>query len=213
MQVTGEPKPGGYIEIAELGLIDKLPDGPIIVFDVGANIGDFTQAVLERRPEARVLAFEAQQDARLRLTERFGSRVEVLGALGERSASREFFTDGPASQLGTFFPRLHVPQIQSRSVGWIAVTTIDDVCVTRGITHVDLMKLDCEGDELRVLRGAVNTLSCTDLLYWEMLGGPTRYDNGSTMGDFVCLLADFEVETLRPMDPSDCNMFKATRQR
>jgi FkbM family methyltransferase len=207
MQITGEPRVGGYIERVEINLIDTLPEGRVTVLDVGANVGDFTQAVLERRPEARVLAFDAQPACKQALVDRFGSRITILGALGAHPTTREFFTDAPASPLGTFHLRPQVPEVRLRSLGHVEVRTIAQVLGEREIEHVDLLKLDCEGHEWEVLAGAVPVLDRVDALYWEMFVGARRYTN-HTMSDFTALLGDeFAVEEMSPR-----TLYLATRK-
>lgn len=201
-QITGEPTPGGYIERVELDLIEELPAGEVTVFDVGANVGDFTQAVLERRPEARVFAFDPLPECQEALRRRFGSRVTVCGGLGARAEMLEFFSDAPASQLGTLYPRPWIPEIQTRSVGHLPVGTISQVCRDHGIQRIDLLKLDCEGHEYQVLVGASDALNAIQCLYWEMSSGEHRYRNGVEIVDFKDLLHGFDIWNMCPEGPS-----------
>lgn len=199
MEITGERKPGGYISWEEIDVIEQLPEH-CTVFDVGANVGDFTRAVLERRPHARVIAFEAQQAARDALRKRFGERVTIRGALGSSVGRKEFFTDSPASQLGTFRPRTQIPEIQSRSIGEIEVDTVDSVCTQLGIRHVDLLKLDCEGHEYDVLCGSLDMLArdAVDVVYWEHFEGPHAFAPVLEREHFRLLLGD-EYFTIEPL--------------
>ena len=205
-EITGEPKAGGFIQQHELDLIETLPTAPT-VFDVGASIGDFTQAVLERRPDARVLAFEPQEEAQRQLRQRFGSRITVLGALGRAAETRELYSDVPGSQLGTFLPR-NIPEVQMRSQGAVEVSTLADVCRAHDVEHIDLLKLDCEGFEYEVLFGAAYMLDHVGLLYWEMMeSDPHPYETGVTMEDYWRLLGSRFAVT--PMNAIHC---KAVRR-
>lgn len=200
MEITGERKPGGYICREELEVIESLPER-CTVFDVGANVGDFSQAVLERRSHALVFAFEAQPAARDALRERFRDRVTVLGALGDWVGREEFFSDSPTSQLGTFHPRRQIPEIESPSIGPVDIDTVDSVCARLGVDHIDLLKLDCEGHEYDVLCGATGTLAldAVDVVYWEHFTGPHAFSGGAVeLDDFRLLLGArfFTFETL-----------------
>lgn len=192
MRITGEREEGGYIMAGELLLIDRLPeDRQLTVIDVGANVGDFTQAVLERRPRARVVACDAQESSQRALRERFdGRRVFVGGALGAWSEQRELWASNPCDQLATFHPRTHITEVQQDSVGMIEVTTVDALCAALRVKHIDLLKLDCEGHELAVLQGAAGMLNRVDMISWEHFGDATAFRNGVTFDDYVSLLSD-----------------------
>lgn len=197
-QITGEPREGGYIGQRELDLIEGLPLGEVTVFDVGMNRGDFTQAVLERRPEARVYAFDADPTCRQLGSERFGDRVTILGALGAPGEVAEFFSDSAGSQLGTFHPRPN-PMIAWHSHGPIPTRTVAEVCDEYGIDHIDLLKLDCEGHERAVLVGAEPVLNRVALLYYEAMEG---------------VVLDLPGFTTRPMGPSwtESNLYVASNR-
>lgn len=193
MAITGERKEGGYIMAGELLLIDRLAEGrDLVVFDVGANAGDFTQAVLERRPAARVVACDAQLSSRRALTERFDSRrVLVAGAVGAHHEQRELWASSPCDQLATFHPRTHIKEVQQDSLGMVELTTVDTLCAALHVEHIDLLKLDCEGHELAVLQGAHDMLDRIGMIYWEhFVASPTAFRNGVVLGDFVKLLSD-----------------------
>lgn len=50
----------------------------------------------------------------------------------------------------------------------VDVVSLDSFCAERGITHVDLVKIDIEGAELRALKGMVETISrCRPRLFIE----------------------------------------------
>lgn len=217
MKITGERKEGGYIDPAELALIDGLPNGEVVVFDVGANVGEFTEAVLERRGEAHVYAFDPNPDCRSELFARFSSPsppplrgIVVLGGLSDKAERREFHTDAPTSQLGTFFPRDAVPMGTHYSV---TTDTIANVVAEYRIPRIDYLKLDCEGSELDVLRGAAGVLDRIDLVSWEQLPPHAHPYTDATIADFEAVLgADFEVTPLGVDDPELALLWVARRQ-
>lgn len=212
-QITGEPKPGGYILPAELAVIEGLPEAPVVL-DVGANVGDFTQAVLERREGARVIAFEPQFEAVTHFAARFAGdeRVHMVPmAVSNKDGRREFFSADPTSQLGTLYPRRHVPEIKLHSQGDVLTTTIVTAFEELAIDRVDLLKIDAEGSELDVLRGAVPVLDRIDAVLWELILGETAYTQDQPE-DFAELLDGFEVKNLSPED-GDNGMFLYVAER
>ena len=69
------------IESFALDLLPAMPLSGDLVVDVGANVGDFTAAILTVEPRARVLAIEPVPAVNARLAARFAgdSRVRVDG--------------------------------------------------------------------------------------------------------------------------------------
>lgn len=189
----------------ELEMLDRLPERPVVL-DVGANIGAFTAAVLARRPEARVFAFEAQEDARRVFAGRFPA-VPIWGALGAESGRREMWSDAEASELGTFHPRI-VPPIVLESRGEVTVWPLATLWPELEVERADLLKIDVEGGELDVLRGALPILSRIGTIYWENTVGANAYTR-HTLRDFRELLTDFDVVQMKPAQDDDLELLVA----
>jgi FkbM family methyltransferase len=143
---TGEP-----YEPDLLAAIASVVDRDDLVLDVGANIGNHT-LWLAHAAGARVWAFEPNNDlvGALEQSVQLGSlqgRVTVFhAALSSSSRSGKLVVvDG--KNLGSY--RIDVAQ-----PGDIKVLTLDDIDVPR----VRAMKVDVEGMELEVLRGASSVI-------------------------------------------------------
>ena len=146
----------------------RLPVAPVVL-DVGANVGFFSWRVRAVRPKASVVAFEPQSDNHARLTRMF----EAAGIRGE--ACRQACGAEPGS--ATLYLRNSVTH--SLQADWhtdldagagseqVPVTTLDGECARRGIQAVDLLKIDTEGAETLVLRGASRILRRTRYVVLE----------------------------------------------
>lgn len=143
-------------EVGRLGL----PAEPVVL-DVGANVGFFTWRVQRLRPRARVLAFEPQSDnfRRLeRLLELGGRRAEAIrAAVGASAGSATLYLRNSVTH--SLDRDWHQDLDSGAGSEQVPVTTLDAECDRRGIPTVDLLKIDTEGAELEVLRGARDTLS------------------------------------------------------
>lgn len=122
------------------------------VLDIGAGIGDFSVRAAKASPSGLVFAFEPAADAFALLEENLaGNGVknvvayrEAIGAPGE-TASMEASTTVRSRTVpaGSHGSRSPVPTV-----------SLDDVFEKLGLASCDLLKMDVEGAEERILLGA-----------------------------------------------------------
>lgn len=157
----GDPIP--YSEQRLLAQLSRRLPSDATILDVGANKGLYSLAARRHFPNARIIAFEPNPQLRDALTRTLGgSRVEVINlALGEREGRANLY--GAASDAGSTFASLSdsVVAHAARKYGQIdaapveiEVASLDTFAKSRCIPRIDLLKIDVEGHELSVLRGA-----------------------------------------------------------
>jgi FkbM family methyltransferase len=143
-------------------VIDRLDVTPVI-FDAGANVGDYTQFVLDERPGAAIYAFEPASDSFAALSRRFPSGVHLFEAgLSDQDGEAVLYADEPMSESASIMPqrRWHWDDPRTfEAAGSVPTVTIDCVCAEHQIERIDLLKLDIEGSEASALRGARRMLS------------------------------------------------------
>jgi FkbM family methyltransferase len=133
------------------------------VVDVGANVGDYSSMVLEARKYARVFAFEPHPETFKRLTARLsaGNFVATNAACGGVPGKLLLYDhlDGSGTEHASLLPGVIESIHGDKSIKHeVEVTTLDQFAADRGIAHIDLLKIDTEGTELEVLKGACNLL-------------------------------------------------------
>lgn len=149
------------------GLRNRAESGRgLVVFDVGANVGDWSRCLLEemRDPEERsrlsLHLFEPVPDTFGRLSDRLAKAGEGASlrlhplALSSGEGKGEIFVRGiagsnslhPDTEPGDATP---VP---------IARTTADRFCAEHAIDRIHLMKIDTEGHDMEVISGAMPLL-------------------------------------------------------
>jgi FkbM family methyltransferase len=131
-----------------------------VVFDVGANRGEYALAALGLRRDARVFAFEPNPELAATL-ERIDSLKVIRAACGSAKGDALLYTD--ANSAGSGFATLQPATLALRPVSHIArhkvrTLRLDDFIEEHGIESVSLLKIDAEGHEVEVLRGAVKTI-------------------------------------------------------
>jgi FkbM family methyltransferase len=135
------------------------------VLDIGANLGYFT-LLIARLTEStgKVHAFEPNPEMFQRLEENVRFNPQLADgriachrlALGEKAAEAEFFcpVEGREGVGG-------LKDIQRAPLGKVikvAVQTLDQFLAEHAVTRVDFIKMDVEGGELGVLKGATRLL-------------------------------------------------------
>jgi FkbM family methyltransferase len=133
------------------------------VLDLGANIGYFSVLLSSWvGQQGRVLAFEPQpvmqRELRRNLMRNGISNVSVFGiALGEYEGTAEFcLTDPGFEAMGSLRENGRF-RVAARSV--VPVRQLDTVLAESGINTVEVIKMDTEGAELSILKGATRLLS------------------------------------------------------
>ena len=130
-----------------------------LVFDVGAHVGDWTGAARAAAPALeRVVAYEPTRAGAEQLRGRFSGepRVEIVEAAVSDSAGEMTFYEEPGVGEGSSLLAGHSrpDAVESR----VAVVTVDDELERLGSERIDFLKIDAEGFDLHVLRGAAGAL-------------------------------------------------------
>lgn len=125
------------------------------VFDVGANRG-VTAVTLAKAvgADGHVYAFEPVPEYYRQLKENLSlNRADNVSAyplaLGNRSGRIRFYKHGGGSGIA---------RAEGAEVLWVDATTAAHFAADQGISRIDLLSMDCEGSELRVLEGAKRIL-------------------------------------------------------
>ena len=156
--------------------------GATVVFDVGANAGIYSLAALAVRPDAIVHAFEPTPEiaTHLRATAKLNGlaklyvhEVAVLSKDGEATLRRFRGEQGNNEGMN------YVSESVDRSAERVKAVSLDQFCDDHSIDHVDLLKLDVQGHEHSVLKGAEQLISAgrvgtifMELNWARSAGGP-----------------------------------------
>ena len=152
-------------ETRELAFAERLLQPGMTVLDIGAHQGLYTLLASRRvGPSGRVFSFEPspreRRALRLNLRINFCDNVVVQAlALGSEETTADLYV---VDKYNTGYNSLRPPNApEPSSTVAVRVRTLDNWLADEKIDHVDFIKLDVEGAELSVLKGARELLART----------------------------------------------------
>ncbi|URW74443.1 FkbM family methyltransferase [Sphingomonas donggukensis] len=139
------------------------PDRPIVAFDIGANLGEWTVAALAAAGNApcRIEVFEPVPDAIAATTNAIaavggGDRATVNPvAISDRDGETEMHLVGPTAGTNS----LDGPAVQGSRTITVRLAALETIVGEKGIDHIDLMKIDTEGHDIAILRAMAPLLA------------------------------------------------------
>lgn len=142
---------------------DQIP----IIFDVGANRGEYTWAALQMFGEsASIYCFEPAPGPFGELKARFQAQKNVHlfnFALGREHGTIALYGDSAETGMVAHPESVQFTPFPSRHDTFIM--TLDDFCQKHRIPRIDLLKLDVEGCELDILHGASALLASGSIAF------------------------------------------------
>ncbi len=211
-KTSSAPTPIAVERAEQTFYINYLREG-MAVFDVGANIGELT-LLFSRfvQPGGKVFSFEACTDTfdKLASIYKLSGRANVElhhMALSDTNGTLELYVypneysgwntlaNRPLASYGIDVKPVKREQVRS--------STIDTFCQERGITHIDLLKIDVEGAEHQVLLGARHMLEQKQISCCVFEFGGTTFDMGNTPEMIESYLAKvgYRIRNIMPGNP------------
>jgi FkbM family methyltransferase len=144
-----------------------------IILDLGANIGDWTAAVLRAEPKAQIIAVEPAPEPREILKRRFGNRITIDSrAVSSESGIATLHITRHSHNSSLLAPHALSDALYGGLGGWevkdtreVETTTVDELVAGRAVA---LLKIDVQGAEREVLAGAMQTLTHTRAVLLEV---------------------------------------------
>jgi FkbM family methyltransferase len=139
---------------------------PKLCLDVGANKGQYARVLLEKTG-AKVISFEPLPRAfaaLLTLKDEFGDRFEAENVgVGEREDTLALHYGREDSKLASFSEEVgqvdYVHNVNTMNVEVISLDRYFEKHSNDDLQEIDLLKIDTEGFEYQVLRGAQKTIA------------------------------------------------------
>lgn len=183
---------GGNSSKSEVRLASKLliKKDKLIIWDVGANIGEYTQALLYELKNCHVYSFEPSPSAYKKLKNRFTNKEDRVNifpfALGNEEGFLPLFGNFDGSVTSSLTQR-QIQDLKFQKLYDVEVKTLK--IMAKELQHIpDMLKLDVEGAELDVLKGGKEIAKEIKLIQFEH--GAASLDAGIHFKDLFQFMTD-----------------------
>ncbi len=197
-----------------LGNMRKLGFNPRFIVDIGAFQGEWTAMAKTEFPHASVLMLEAQESKRPALEAiKTASRGDIdyrISVMGSTEGESIFFNEYD-----------HAPTACSVLVDHAAaatrkiersLSTLDSILAEGAFPNPNFIKLDVQGYEIEVLKGAREAMQSAEVILMEVSiidlyqGNPLLHDVLAFMTDYGFKTYDICSLLRRPLDHALCQM-------
>jgi FkbM family methyltransferase len=163
-----------------------------IIFDVGSNQGQFACAAYKiLGKQVRMHCFEPSRITFNTLEKNLDgySNIQLHNfGLGDSDEEITLYAEEELSGCASLYDRQHFGS-GMRLKETVRLKSLDDFCAKNGIEHIHYLKLDVEGHELNVLKGAAQMLSSGAIDWIQFEFGGCNIDSRTYFRDFFDFLS------------------------
>ena len=174
---------------------------PTLIFDIGANQGDYSKNFLASGAE--IYCFEPVPNTFERLKNNIGGSANVtlinkgMSDVEGTAIIYDYENSAGSTHASLFKEVFEVYHSETKELE-IELITVDHFLEENNIEHISLLKIDTEGNELKVLQGAKKTLENgkVDIIQFEF--NEMNVSSGSFFKYFLGALRNYNIYRLLP---------------
>lgn len=202
----------GAFERSTVVALEKLVRAGDVTFDIGANIGAHTLRLARSvGPTGRVFAFEPADFAFTKLKRNLALNPELEKRTRAYQVSLVAEAGAPLqSEIYASWPLEKDDNVHAQHRGRLVTAlrasgdTVDDFVERERIDRLDLIKIDVDGHEYPILKGALRTLAKFHPVLVMEMSPYIHEQQGHNFGDFIALLRHagytfLDVNTWKPL--------------
>lgn len=161
------------------------------VFDVGANIGEYSSEILRINPSVLIHAFEPGIAAfnKLKALKLTANNF----AMGNKSGKHLLYQENKCSTHNSFY-NFNNDTLKSVEV---EVQTIDEYCLKNNIRRIDFLKIDVEGFEYAVLAGSQKMFESKAIDYIQFEFSGATVESRIYLKDFILFFKKYGYDLYR----------------
>ncbi len=168
----------------------------IVVFDVGANVGDYSHMFVDEANKRKIKyslhVFEPTMKCFLTLQERFGGITSIVlnrKALSDQDGILGIYYDKAQSGLASLHKRnLSYYNIEMSESEKVEAISAENYIRTNTVKHINFLKIDVEGHELKVLHGFGGYLSGSFIDFIQFEYGGANLDSHTSLMEIYYFL-------------------------
>jgi FkbM family methyltransferase len=161
-------------------LLKSFGFAPRHIWDVGANRGDWTRTAIRYFPDSEYTLLEPQDSLKRNVEDLIlrGHKIRWINAgAGPRSGVFPFYISAK-DEGSTFLKVPRIVQEAERSVN-VPMRTLNEIVATLSLPVPEMLKIDAEGLDLKVLEGATDLLGRTEIVLVEVSVGQLDFENSA----------------------------------
>lgn len=208
LNAKGYKNYGSFKETGEEKFIKKISDDLFFCIDIGANIGKYTELLL-KETAAKIIAFEPLPDAYLDLKKielNNLNRLKVFNqAIGEKNEFLELNYASRKSEKASFsdhLEKISFYDFHNNKKIKMKILTLDTFIEENlddfNQQEIDLIKIDTEGFELEVIKGAIKTIKKMSPKYIQLEFNWHQLFKKQNMYSFSEFLKNYELFQILP---------------
>ena len=176
-------------------LLKRSGFAPKHIWDVGANHGNWTRAAIHYFPDAEYTLIEPQDALKAHVQDliRNGHKLRWISAgAGNRAGTLPLYI----ATLDHSSSFLDLPRIKEAAAQRVEVPmrTLNEIRTTLSLPVPDMLKIDAEGLDLKVLEGATDLLGHTEIVLAEASIGQLDFENRA--GALIAAMDDYRYRLI-----------------
>jgi len=183
----------------EADFIKKSSSDFKIVFDVGANIGEWSNLISDMLPNGKIYSFEPSRKTFSTLEKNI-KKENILAfnlGLGDKTEQKVFYNYGDDSTLNSSINR--VIKSHTQTMETVDFDTLENFCREKNIDQISFLKIDVEGGELAVLKGSEKLITAGKINYIQFEYGGTYIDANILLKDIFTFFENKPYEIYKIM--------------